>query len=244
VRAGELKGFKATEKPIGFQGATVLWFTPEGLIKEEHDYANFATVLSQTGISKAKGRPVATAPASPEVVTAKESPEEKANVEVAEKVNKAWEAKKADDVTALFSDDAVWDDLTLTPAKGKKEIKKYVSTFFTGVPDGKAASANTWPAGDWVIEEATYGGTHKGALFGTPASNKAFTIHELTIYKLGADRKITQATTYGNDLELAAQIDPKSLPKPPAPKSAPAKPDAAKADPTKPAAPKPDAAKK
>ena len=38
---------------------------------------------------------------------------------------------------ALFSDDATWDDLTLpAPSKGKKDLKKYVSTFITGVPDG------------------------------------------------------------------------------------------------------------
>src|SRR5690606_7550587 len=131
---GDLMGFKGTEKPVGVQGASVAWFTPEGLIKEEHVYYDLSTVLTQTGASKQKGRAVATLPSgAPEVVMAKDSPEEKANVEVMEKVNKGWEAKKADDVAAFFTADAAWDDLMLpAPSKGKKDIKKVVTTFFTG----------------------------------------------------------------------------------------------------------------
>ena len=73
-----------------------------------------------------------------------------------------------------------------------------------------------------------------------------------TIAKVGADKKIASATTYGNDLELIAQLDPKSLPKPPAAKTAdkpatgataPAKP-ATPATPAKPAAPATPPAKK
>lgn len=221
THSGDLMGFKATEKPVGIQGASIAWFTPEGLIKEEHVFHNLSTVLSQTGLSKEKGRSVATVPSgAPEVVVAKDSPEEKANLEVMEKVNKSWEAKKADDLLAGFTDDATWDDLTLpAPSKGKKDIKKYVTTFFTAVPDGKLATTNAWGFGDYVVEEGTFGGTHKGAMFGMAPSNKTFTIHELTIAKVGPDKKITSAVTYGNDLELVAQLDPKSLPKPPAAKA-------------------------
>ena len=144
THSGDLMGFKATEKPVGLQGASVMWFTPEGLIKEEHVYHNLSTILSQTGISKDKGRAVAALPSgAPEIAIAKESPEEKANVELMEKLNKAWEAKKADDVVAVFGNDASWDDLTLpAPSKGAKEIKKYVGTFITAVPDAKLATTN------------------------------------------------------------------------------------------------------
>ena len=31
-------GIKATNKPVGVRGATVLWFTPDGLVKQEHRY--------------------------------------------------------------------------------------------------------------------------------------------------------------------------------------------------------------
>jgi steroid delta-isomerase-like uncharacterized protein len=221
THSGELMGFKASEKPVGVTGASIYWFTPEGLIKEEHRYVNMSTVLSQTGISKDKGRPVAALPSgAPEVVIAKDSAEEKANVEVLEKINKAWEAKKADELVANFTDDATWDDVTLpSPSKGKKEISKYASTFFKAVPDGKLATTNAWGFGDWVVEEGTFSGTHKGAMFGMAASNKTFTIHEVTIAKLGSDKKIVQAVTYANGLELVSQLDPKSLPKPPTAKA-------------------------
>lgn len=237
TNSGDLMGAKASEKAVGVQGASVAWFTPEGLIKEEHVYHNLSTVLSQAGVSKEKGRPVPAMPGAPEVVLAKDTPDEKANPEIIEKLNRAWEAKKDADLAAVFTDDAAWDDLTLlAPSKGKAEIKKYVGVFFKAVPDAKLTTTNAWGFGDWVVEEGTFAGTHKGAMFGMAPTNKAFTLHELTIAKISADKKIATATTYGNDLELIAQLDPKSLPKPKDPKAA-AKPDAAK-----PA--KPDAAKK
>ena len=40
---GEMMGVKATEKDVGFQGADVIWFTPEGQIKEEHVYHDIGT---------------------------------------------------------------------------------------------------------------------------------------------------------------------------------------------------------
>lgn len=226
THSGELMGAKPTEKPVGIQGVTIAWFTPDGLIKEEHVYYNTATVAFQIGASKEKNRAVAALPSKPEVIVAKGTPEEDANVQIIEKVNKAWEAKKDGDLLGLFADDASWDDLTMpAPSKGKGEIKKYVTTFFKAFPDGKLVTTNAWGFGDWVVEEGTYGGTHKGNLLGMAPTNRSFTIHEVTIAKIGADKKIASAVTYGNDAELMSQLEPKpaaKAEKPGAPAPAPA----------------------
>jgi ketosteroid isomerase-like protein len=232
THSGELMGTKATEKPVGIQGASILWFTPDGLVKEAHVYRNLATVAFQIGASKDKNRAVATLPGKPDVVVAKGTPEEDANIQVLEKINKAWEAKKDTDLLGLFTDDASWDDLTMpAPAKGKAEIKKYVTTFFKAFPDGKLATTNAWGFGDWVVEEGTYAGTHKGTLMGMAPTNKPFTIHEVTIAKIGADKKVSSAVTYGNDVELMSQLESKP--------AAPAKPAAAPAKPAPAPAPAP-----
>ncbi|MBX3188691.1 MAG: ester cyclase [Labilithrix sp.] len=218
THSGDFMGAKASEKPVGIQGVSISWFSPEGLIKEEHVYYNPATVAFQIGASKEKNRAVATLPGKPDVVIAKGTPEEEANVQLFEKVNKAWEAKKDADLLALFSDDASWDDLMMpAPSKGKAEIKKYVTTFFKAFPDGKLTTTNVWGFGDWVVEEGTYAGTHKGNLMGMAPTNKSFKIHEVTIAKIGADKKIVSAATYGNDMELMAQLESKPAPKPAAP---------------------------
>ena len=58
THSGEMMGIKATEKPLGAMGADVSWFSPEGLIKEQHTYMDAGTLMSQMGVSKAKGRPI------------------------------------------------------------------------------------------------------------------------------------------------------------------------------------------
>ncbi len=104
-----LMGGKSTGKPVGFNALGVLKFTPDGLVKEEHDYYDIPTILGQLGISKEKARPVATLPtAAVEVHVAKGTPAEDKNVATSKAVQKMFEThddKGFADVTA--------DNLTL-----------------------------------------------------------------------------------------------------------------------------------
>jgi steroid delta-isomerase-like uncharacterized protein len=219
THSGDFMGNKATEKPVGWQGASVVWFNDDGLIKEEHMYWNPATVLFQVGASKDKNRAVPAIPGKPEVVVSQNTPEEEQNITIIQQINTAWENKDEPSWLGLLTDTAEWDDLTTAePAKGKQGVLKYFKGFATAFPDAKLETQNSWGVGDWVIEEGTYAGTNTGPLYGAPATKKAMTLHELNIIQLSKDDKIVKAVTYGNDLEMLSQLG--LGPKPPAAKPA------------------------
>ncbi len=235
THSGEFMGIKATEKPVGWNGASVMWFNDDGTIKEEHVYWNVAVVAPQVGASKEKTRAIPALPAQPQVVTPADAKDEEKNVELVHRLNRAWEGKDEKGMAQLLGDEITWDDLTLVePAKGKAGVQKYIKGLTVAFPDGKLATQHAWGVGNWVIEEGTFTGTNKGPLFGAKATNKAMTIHELNIFEVDKNAHVVRALTYGNDLEMSEQLSP---PKPAAPAkaAAPAKPAPAKPAPAKPA---------
>lgn len=239
---GEFMGIKATEKPVGWNGASIMWFNEDGTIKEEHLYWNAAVVAPQVGASKDKTRAIPALPAQPQIIAAANTNDEEQNVTVVQQINRTWEAKDEKSWLLLLGDDVSWDDLTLPePAKGKAAVQKYFKGLTVAFPDAKLETQHAWGVGNWVIEEGTYAGTNKGPLFGAKPTNRSMLIHELNFFELDKNDHIARALTYGNDLEMSAQLSP---PKAAAPaKAAPAKaaPAPAKpaAPPAKPAAPAP-----
>jgi len=117
-----ITGGKPTGKAIGVNGASVFTFTPDGLAKEEREYADFPTMLAQLGLSKEKGRPIATPPTgAPEVHIAKGTAEEDENVATAKTVQGMFESHDVKGFADATADSATWEDLTSPgPAFGKE----------------------------------------------------------------------------------------------------------------------------
>ncbi|MDF2693201.1 MAG: hypothetical protein K0S65_1584 [Labilithrix sp.] len=220
THTGDLWGIKATEKKVGAQGVDVLWFTPEGQVKEHHVYYDGGTILSQIGLSKQKARPIPTLASSPQVVTSNGAPEEAKNVDAAKSMTAAMNAKKEADWLATMSDTLEWDDMSQPQtAKGKADAKKYFKEFTTAFPDVNTTDANVWAVGDFVIIETSWTGTHKAALFGIPATKKSVTVKSLEIaqYK---DGKLAKGWSYSNGADFMQQLG--LMPKPGDAKGAPA----------------------
>ncbi len=229
THSGEFMGIKATEKPVGWVGASVMWFNDDGSIKEEHVYWNPAVIAPQVGASKEKNRGVPALPGPPVVVAAANSSEEEQHTTVVQQLNRALEAKNEKAWLNLLADDVSWDDITMPEAaKGKAGVQKYFKMFAVAFPDAKLETKHSWGVGNWVIEEGTYSGTNTGPLMGAKPTKKAMTLHEINFVELDKNSKVLRAVTYGNDLEMSAQL---SAGKPASP-AAPAKP----AGPAKPAA--------
>jgi steroid delta-isomerase-like uncharacterized protein len=259
-QTGEMMGVKATEKPIGASGAEIMWFSPEGLVKEQHTYVDMGTVMSQIGVSKQKARAVPALPTgAPAVVPAMGTPEETKNVETATKMWAAWEKKNEADFLGATTDDVAWDDMTMPETmKGKAAGKKFFAEMTKAFPDVKSATTNIWGFGDFVVAEGTLSGTQKGAFMGIQPTKKQVNLHGLDIIQFNKEGKVIRGTSYGNGVEMmmqlglmpqpgAAKTDAKAAPAKTDAKPAPAKTDAkpapAKTD-AKPAPAKTDAAKK
>jgi len=206
THTGDFMGHKASDKPVGWLGASVAWFDDDGLVKEYHLYWNPAVIPFQIGASKEKNRGVPALPGRTEVVTAAG---EGAAADVLKQLNAAWEKKNAAAFGKLLADDVEWDDVTMPETnKGKAAVLKYFKALNAGFSDIKVATLNEWSFGDYVVEEGTFSGTNTGPLFGAPPTKKPATIHELSVMKVDKDKKVVRAVTYGNDFELTSKLAP------------------------------------
>ncbi len=203
---GDLWGIKGTEKKVGSYGLDVLWFTPEGQVKEHHIYYDGGTILSQIGVTKQKARPIPAIPSSPQVFTSKGEADEAKNADVAKAMNAAFDAKKTDDWVASMSDTIEWDDMSQPQtAKGKAEAKRFMKEMGTAFPDAKPTITNTWTFGEFVITEGSWTGTHKGAFFGMPATKKTVTSKAVDIMQF-KDGKLVKGWSYSNGADFMQQL--------------------------------------
>jgi steroid delta-isomerase-like uncharacterized protein len=207
THTGDFWGVKGTEKKVGLTGADVAWYTPDGQIKEHHVYADFGTIFSQIGQSKMKARAIPTlAKQPPQTLTAKGTPEEAKNLDVAKAVTASFESKKDADFLAALTDASEWDDMIQAHTmKGKADAKKFFKELTTAFPDVKMAQNNAWGVGDFAIVEFTMTGTNKGAFFGMPATKKPISERALDIIQV-KDGKAVKGWTYMNGADLMTQL--------------------------------------
>jgi steroid delta-isomerase-like uncharacterized protein len=205
---GELFGVKGKEQPIGHYGLSVVTFNQDGKVVRENRYGELGAVMTQIGAAgtKAKPRPIPPVPDHPEGFSAKNTPEEDKQLEVAKKLLTALEEKKEADFTGLLTDDMEHDGLFhLETSKGKDGAKKFFKQFTTAFPDAKFEVTKAVAIGDYVIAESTLKATHKGQLGTIAPTKRPVTLHLVDIMKM-KDGKIARAWTYQNSLELQYQL--------------------------------------
>ncbi len=212
THSGDYLGVKATEKPVGVNGVTVLVFDPDsGLVKEAHCYADDATLLSQIGASKAKARAIPTLSSSPEWKTAAGAPNEERGEAAWRRAVAAINEKNESDYIAQHQDDVAYDDMTQPLGmRGQSEARKWLKEFSAQMPDAKVEASGVWGIEDYVVSELTIRGTHKVA-------KKEIVLHTVDVLQM-KDGKVAHGWSYGDGRELAAQLAP-PLPPPSAPKA-------------------------
>src|SRR6185503_8536540 len=163
---GEFTGIKPTGKAVGIRGATVLWMTPEGLVKQEHRYLDGSTLMAQLGQNKNPARPVPALPSGdPTWHVAKGTPEEDKQSYLVKGMYAAFDNKAEADFIGPLADNATWSDVTMPKdVTGKAEAKKFYQSFAKAFPDGKMGIDTIFSVDEFTIAETTVTGTHKGPL--------------------------------------------------------------------------------
>jgi steroid delta-isomerase-like uncharacterized protein len=233
---GDMGPIKATNKPTGWEAVSVLWWNEEGQIKEEHQYWDMGTMMSQIGMSKQKAPGIPTLAAKAETIASNGSEAETKNPVALKTFYGAFEAKKSADFVSLMTETTEWtDNMMPTSTKGTKDAKKYFDSAMVGFPDAKMTVNNQWAFGDFVITENTFSGTNNGTFMGTKATKKTVGMQGLDIIMM-KDGKIAKGWSFGNGMQAAQQLglikDAAAKPAAPAPAAKPA-------PATKPAAPAP-----
>jgi steroid delta-isomerase-like uncharacterized protein len=199
---GDFFGVKGKDQPIGHLGLSVLWFNPDGRVKEEHRYGDLGAVMQQ--VTKTAAPPLPTIPDAPQMFAPSGSAEETARLDLVKKLYGAIEKKGESDFLALLADDVEYEG-HLGKVKGRAEAKKFFQSLTKGFPDAAFTVSNAWAVGDYVIVEYTLNGTNKGTLLGLAPTNRPVSVHAVDVVRVEGG-KIARAATYSNGLELMTQL--------------------------------------
>lgn len=118
----------------------------------------------------------------------------------------AWSVHDIDKLLSLFTDDCVYEDVTLGAVHhGKAELKGFADRLFAAFPDLKVELASGFIAGNWAGAEWTMSGTHKGDLPELPATGKHFSVRGSTICEL-REGKIKRNSDYWDRVTFLKQL--------------------------------------
>jgi steroid delta-isomerase-like uncharacterized protein len=114
----------------------------------------------------------------------------------------AWNSHDPDAVLALFTDDAIYEDVTLGVVNhGSAELRGFAEGFFTAVPDVKFDLVNSSVSGNHGFIEWVSSGTDVG-IYGT---GKQISVRGATIIDLQGD-KISRNSDYYDSATILREV--------------------------------------
>jgi hypothetical protein len=223
VHSGDWMGVKATQKSVGIKGITLYTFNLNGLINDVHVYFDVGAVLAQLGAGP-KGVEVPAPPtlaATPMVVVAGGTPEEKSHVIT---VNASWDALESKNEAGYLAPMADTIEVLrldkTAPQIGKEGRKRFFQRITHGLSSLTQTPLNAWGIGPYVVEEYSITGVHSGKLTEGPPSGHAVRLHAVDVSEIAdtgaglgdggaagapSSAKIVRTWTYSNSLELLAE---------------------------------------
>lgn len=123
-----------------------------------------------------------------------------------------WDAFNAHDeakIRSSYTDNATFEAPGGVQLTGADAATEYAMSWLRAFPDAKATIENEIEAGDWVIYELTFRGTHKEALISPegeiPATNKAITSRAAQIVRI-ENGKTAEEHLYWDQVEILTQL--------------------------------------
>ncbi len=118
----------------------------------------------------------------------------------------SWSAGDMDRLASIFTDDCVYEDVTMgVLTHGKAELKAFADGIFAAIPDFAIELSARFATNRWGGMEWTMSGTHRGDLPGLPATGKPFTLRGSSILALSSGR-IARCTDYWDMTAFLKQI--------------------------------------
>jgi len=117
-----------------------------------------------------------------------------------------WSAHDMDRLLRLFTDDAVYEDVTMGVVnRGGAQLRAFGEGFFSGFPDVtfELRSSFASPSGggaEWIMR-----GTHTGDLPGMPATGRRIEVRGASIFEFTGD-KIRRCSDYFDMVTLLKQL--------------------------------------
>ncbi len=117
-----------------------------------------------------------------------------------------WSSHDVEQLLSLFTDDCVYEDVTLGIVNhGKGELTAFAHGFFTAFPDFHVELHSHFDTGEWAAVEWSMSGTHEGDLMGTAPTHKHFALRGASTFEL-RDGKIRRCSDYWDFVTFAKQL--------------------------------------
>jgi steroid delta-isomerase-like uncharacterized protein len=117
-----------------------------------------------------------------------------------------WSSHDLDRLTALFTDDVVYEDVTLGRVnRGKGEFRSFAEEFFAGFPDVTFEQKSRFASGSHGDVEWLMRGTHRGDMPGMPATGKQVEVRGASILEFAND-KIRRCSDYWDMATFLKQL--------------------------------------
>jgi steroid delta-isomerase-like uncharacterized protein len=112
---------------------------------------------------------------------------------------------RLDMLDEMLSQSYVYRDAPPGTPAGPEAIKQVVTMFRAAFPDLKITIEDLVSEGDKVCARLTTRGTHRGVLFGIPATGKAVTMTGLTMVRI-ADGRMVESWVKNDVMGLMSQL--------------------------------------
>lgn len=139
------------------------------------------------------------------------------NKQLALRFAEEWNRGNREGVYAFFAQDFVVHNPQPGEAPGVEGMKQILGRFFDAFPDSQLNLQVLVAEADLVAECGTLSGTHKGSLFGMPATGKKVTVSYFNVHRI-KDGKIVEGWHLDNAFAMLRQLE--ALPAPRAMRSA------------------------
>jgi ketosteroid isomerase-like protein len=212
TNTGPHRVHKPTGKKVGYVGASLLQFKPDGTVRQDTTYSDELTKEVQAGwapaaLAKMEVRPVvAVPPASDNWDVHKVTKADAAEVTamaVKKSLYSGFGLKSEKDFLAPFSDDVVLSEFDdPKDAKGKKELGAVFKEWTKMFGDAVVNANESWNVDGYVVLLGTFSGKHVGPWGPLRPTKKTFKSHFLDIAHLGKDEKVDRIWSYSNNYEI------------------------------------------
>lgn len=203
---------KPTGKKFGYVGASLLRFTPEGLVRQDMTYADELTREVQSGwapgqLAKLPVRAVVPVPPPSDTwevhkVSTTEAGQAQVNA-ARTSLYKKFSLRSEKEFLGALTDDVVlssFDDPS--DAKGKAGAAVLFKEWTTMFSDGVVDATDGWSVDGYAVLIGTYTGKHVGPWGPIKPTQKTFKTHFLDIAKVDKDGKVQRLWSYANNYEL------------------------------------------
>ena len=121
----------------------------------------------------------------------------------------AFNAHDEERIRALNGENTVFEAPGEVKLQGREPATQYAMAWLNAFPDARISVTNELVAGDWVVQEFTFSGTHEGTLMSPageiPATHRSLNGRGVQVFRVEGDT-VADTRLYYDQVEVMTQL--------------------------------------